>query len=254
MSNPPPPDAQAPDPQASSPPDPQPSIDAVVDATARLEAAVDTAIETGGAQTCRAASLLPDWSLGHVITHLARNADGLRRVLLAARDGRQVTLYDSPQAREDDIRAGAGRATEVIADDLRTANQRLAELIGSLPRHVWLSTVDLGRGGPTTADVILSARLGEVELHHHDLGVDDGLGLLDDAQANRLLAALLRSYVRTRGVHGITLLPDGAAAIAIGGGGQQIGGPAIDLVGWLAGRSAGAGLRTAGPLPDLPTW
>ena len=31
-------------------------------------------------------------------------------------------------------------------------------------------------------------------------------------------------------------------------------GAAIRIVGWLSGRSDGSGLRTAGSLPDLPTW
>ena len=35
----------------------------------------------------RAPSLLPTWSRGHVLTHLARNADGGRRLLLWARTG-----------------------------------------------------------------------------------------------------------------------------------------------------------------------
>jgi len=230
------------------------SIQALREATTRLEAAVSKAIDNGGPAAFTAPSRLPDWTVGHVVTHLARNADGLGRVLVAAQAGKQVQPYDSPQVREDDIQAGAQRDSESIAADLRGANHRLAETIDLLPHPAWSAIVDLGRGGPTTADVILSARLAEVETHHHDLGVDDGLALLDDARATRLLAALLRSYVRTRGVDGLTLQPNAAAALTIGAGGQQIAGAAIDLVGWLSGRSDGSMLRTAGPLPNLPTW
>ena len=56
------------------------AIDAVREATRRLEAAVDEAIDTGGSNTMAAPSRLPDWTIGHVVSHLARNADGLRRV------------------------------------------------------------------------------------------------------------------------------------------------------------------------------
>ncbi len=199
-------------------------------------------------------SRLPDWTIGHVVSHLARNADGLRRVLVAANAGRQVQPYDSPEARENDIQSGAQRDAATIAGDLRTANQQLADTIDGLGAETWEFTVDLGRGGPTTADVILAARLSEVELHHHDLGIDGGLDLLDNAQANRLLAALMRSYVRTREVNGLTLIPDGADAIRIRGGGQAVAGAAIELVGWLSGRSDGSRLSTAGTLPELPTW
>ena len=35
----------------------------------------------------REPSLLPGWSRGHLLTHLARNADGLRNLLVWARTG-----------------------------------------------------------------------------------------------------------------------------------------------------------------------
>lgn len=248
----------APVPQDGSMASPSPTttaaINAVGEATSRLQAAVDKAVEIGGAGTMGAPSRLPDWTIGHVVSHLARNADGLRRVLLAAQSNQQIQPYDSPEARVNDIQAGAQRDTEAIAEDLRTADQQLSNTIDGLGAATWEFTVDLGRGGPTTADVILAARLGEVELHHHDLGVDGGLDLLDDAHANRLLAALMRSYVRTRDVIGITLVPDGNEVIRIRGGGQEVAGTSIELVRWLSGRSDGSGLRTAGALPALPTW
>ena len=187
------------------------SIQTLIEATARLRAAVDLT-ENGGPDAFAAPSRLPDWTIGHVVSHLARNADGLHRVLDGVAAGQQVKPYDSPQARADDIEAGAQRGTATIAADFRSADRQLARTIESLDAELWAATVDLGRGGPATADVILAARLGEVEIHHHDLGVDDGLALLDDDQANRLLAALLRSYVRTRGVHDLVLAPDGRTA------------------------------------------
>ena len=236
------------------PPGTAASIEALRSATTRLEAAVSAAIHDGGPKALAAPSRLPDWTVAHVLTHLARNADGLGRVLVAAQAGEQVQPYDSPQARVDDIQAGAKRDAESIIADLFASNRRLTETIDALPQTVWSAQVDLGRGGPAAADVILSARLAEVEIHHHDLGVDTGLALLDDAQANRLLGALLRSYARTRGVNGLTLQPSGAQAIVLGAGGQQIAGAAIDLAGWLAGRSDGSMLRTVGRLPELPAW
>jgi len=230
------------------------SIEHLRSAGGRLAAAVDRAVEVGGTDAFAAASRLPDWSVGHVVTHLARNADGLRRVLDGVTVGLQVQPYDSPQARADDIQAGAQRDTPTIAADFHAATARLAGTIDALAPELWSATVDLGRGGPTTADVILAARLGEVEIHHHDLGVDDGLALLDDDQANRLLTALLRSYVRTREVRGVTLEPDGREPIVIGAGGAVVAGPAVEIVGWLSGRRDGSGLRTVGGLPELPSW
>ena len=234
-------------------PHPADAIAAVDEATARLVAAVDS-ILNGGPDAFAAPSLLPDWTIGHVISHLARNADGFRNVLDGLAVGELRTPYPSPEARVADIEAGARRDTATIAADFATAVRQLADQLAATPAQTWSATVDLGRGGPTTADVIMAARLGEVELHHHDLGVDAGIALLDDAQALRLLRALLRSYVRTRAVGGMILDPDGAEPIVIADGGPRVSGSAVDLVGWLSGRRDGAALRSGDVLPDLPSW
>lgn len=233
--------------------DVQASIEAVRDATARVEAAVARFREDRGLDAFTATSRLPGWTVGHVVTHLARNADGLRRVLVGARVEQQLLPYDSPQARADDIERGATRSTDTVALDLLAADRHLAETIDDLPQHTWAFEIDLGRGGPAPAAVVLATRLGELELHHDDLGVDAGLDLLTDAQAGRLLAAIQHSYVRTREVPAMTLDPDGAAPILVRGGGPLVSGTNLGLVRWLSGRDA-AGVRSEGPLPDLPPW
>ena len=54
-------------------------------------------------------SLLPGWTRGHVLTHIARNADSFVRVLEAARRGEVVTQYEGGvDGRNADIEAGAG--------------------------------------------------------------------------------------------------------------------------------------------------
>ena len=55
-------------------------------------------------------SLLPGWTRGHVLTHIARNADSFVRVLEAARQGEVVTQYEGGVAgRNAAIEAGATR-------------------------------------------------------------------------------------------------------------------------------------------------
>ena len=49
---------------------------------------------------------LASWSRAHVLTHLARNADGLRSLLLAARTGEALRMYASPETRDADNRGG----------------------------------------------------------------------------------------------------------------------------------------------------
>ena len=237
----------------SDPSDITQRIRTLAEATDRLAAAVDRAAATGD-DAFRRPSLLPNWTIGHVVSHLARNADGLSGVLAGAGRGEQVAMYASPQARDADIEAGARRDTEAIRDDFHTSAAAFAQIVEETTAPAWSATVDLGRGGPTSAEVVLSARHAEVEMHHHDLGVDAGLALLDDDRARVLIAALLRSYVRTRGVSGLTLAPDGGAPIDLGGGGPVVAGGAVELIGWLSGRTDGSTLRLPAGLPELPAW
>ena len=109
------------------------AVDALAEATSRLLAAVDAAIAKGGPDAFAAPSRLPGWTIGHVVTHLARNADGLRRVLVGAEVGEQLQPYASPEARTDDIEAGALRSTETIATTSADADQELAGTIHSFP-------------------------------------------------------------------------------------------------------------------------
>src|SRR5579859_308739 len=88
----------------------------------RLAAATDRVLATAAALTdaqAREPSLLPGWTRGHVLTHIARNADGLRNLLIWARTGTEVPMYASAQARNDDIEAGAGRPAAGLAADVR---------------------------------------------------------------------------------------------------------------------------------------
>ncbi len=228
-------------------------IAALDDATARLSAAVQSARNVG-ADAFRRPSRLPDWTIGHVVTHLARNADAQRNLLHWAESGEATPAYASPEARAADIETGANRDTDDVAEDFAASVVRLDDAIAAMAPSAWSATVDTGRGGPTTADVVLAQRLAEVEIHHHDLGVDDGLALLSDEQAAALLAAVLRSYVRTRPVPGLTLRPQERDAIELGSGGQEIAGPVVDIAAWLAGRGDGARLTSDRPLPELPAW
>src|SRR5829696_3975021 len=70
----------------------------------------------------RSPSLLPNWSIGHVLTHLARNADSFVRLLSAAERGGIVEQYEGGAAgRAAAIEAGAGRPGDALVEDLRTS-------------------------------------------------------------------------------------------------------------------------------------
>jgi maleylpyruvate isomerase len=203
-------------------------------------------------------SLLPDWTVAHVATHLARNADAQRNLLHWASTGVETPMYPSADAREAGIAEGVRREPREILEDLVASCDRLATAIADQPAAAWDARISLRRGGPVASDVVLDARLSEVELHHHDLGLDGGLALLSDDDGAMLLAAVVNTYVRNRDLGGIVVLPDGGDPITLTGmpAGEptRVRGPAAAVAGWLTGRLDGADLSCDGPLPDLEAW
>jgi maleylpyruvate isomerase len=68
---------------------------------------------------------LPGWTRGHVLAHVARNADGLRNLLTWARTG-VVTPQYAPGQREADIAAQADRPAAVQLADIRESARAYA--------------------------------------------------------------------------------------------------------------------------------
>ena len=83
-------------------------------------------------EQARRPSLLPAWSVGHVLTHLARNADGMVHLVDWALTGVPAPMYPSADARSADIEAGAGRSAEALTEDVRGSAQRLAARLDRL--------------------------------------------------------------------------------------------------------------------------
>ena len=118
-------------------------------------------------------SLLPDWTRGHVLTHIARNADSFVRVLDAARRGEVVTQYEGGVAgRNADIEAGAARDWDTLVADVRSSAARLEEVFAAQDR--WdLAMTNSPRASRCRTTDLPFRRLREVVVHHADLG-DDG--------------------------------------------------------------------------------
>ena len=91
------------------------SLDRLAMATERL---LTTATALSDAQM-RDPSLLPGWTRGHVLTHVARNADGLVNLMRWARTGTKIPMYASAESRSADVEAGSGRPAASLAADVR---------------------------------------------------------------------------------------------------------------------------------------
>jgi maleylpyruvate isomerase len=217
----------------------------VRDATERLLTAVGKLDNASVTHPSR----LPGWSRGHVLAHLARNADALVNVL----EGRP--MYVSGEARDGDIERDAPRALDLQLADLRESAARFQEA-GDAPAD-WSRTVELRNGVTDSASRVPFRRWVEVELHHVDLGIGYELEHLPGEFTEREIDFLADRFAGHPDVPS-TRLTDGTRAWSTGrdaAGGPEVtvtGSPA-DLLGWLAGRRTGAALAAdGGPLPVLP--
>ncbi|MFH9675833.1 maleylpyruvate isomerase family mycothiol-dependent enzyme [Streptomyces sp. NPDC017405] len=216
----------------------------VREATDRLLTAVAALHNASLAEPSR----LPGWSRGHVLTHLARNADALVNVL----SGRP--MYASAGQRDDDIERGADRPLEEQITDLRESAARF-RTAGEAPAD-WSRTVELRNGVTDSASRVPFRRWAEVELHHVDLGIGYELEDLPAEFLERETDFLADRFSGRPGIPA-TRLTDGTRAWTTGREADvpqiTVTGLPADLVGWLAGRRDGAALKTdGGELPELP--
>ncbi|HUY16244.1 MAG TPA: maleylpyruvate isomerase N-terminal domain-containing protein [Acidimicrobiales bacterium] len=116
----------------------------------------------------RAPSRLPDWSRGHVLAHLARNADSHTWLFEGAKIGESRRQYPEEGMRERDIEAGSSLDRDTLLGDVTRSCRALEAAWNSLDDDLWdfLAAVS---PGPRTMAEILFRRLREVEVHHVDL-------------------------------------------------------------------------------------
>lgn len=204
-----------------------------------------------------APSRLPGWTRGHVLTHLARNADSLVNLLTWARTGVVTPQYPSWERRERDIEAGAPRPLSEQVADLRDASARFAAAAAELPAEAW--AVVLGPPNPKPAAHVVWRRLREVEVHHVDLGSGYSPADWSSAFGHRLLHDVATGFAGRDDVPPVVLCPsDSGHELTIGAvaGAPAVTGTACALAAWLTGRSTGADLTVSPPgeLPTLPSW
>jgi maleylpyruvate isomerase len=147
----------------------------------------------------RVPSMLPGWTRGHVLAHLARNADGMRNVLIGVRTGQDRPAYASAEAREAGIEQDAGRRATEHAADLADSAMALRTMARQLPDEGWQVPVHMLDGTDLfPAAELLTRRLAEVELHHCDLGAGYGPGDWPAFFADMELAEPMRSWRQDR--------------------------------------------------------
>jgi maleylpyruvate isomerase len=203
-------------------------------------------------------SRLTGWTRGHVVSHLARNADGLVNLLHWARTGIESPMYPSPADREADIEEGAHRLVQVQQEDLRAADERFFMATEVMSEMDWEAGVTDRHGAPLAVSLVPWMRLTEVLVHHVDLNVGldfDRVVELAGEQAELLVDYVVTRYDDQPGIPSLRLvvdLPSGDERTWLLGDGArrtEIRLPAAPVLAWLTGRE-----RPAAGLPPLPAW
>lgn len=165
-------------------------------------------------------SALPGWSVGHVLTHLARNAEAMCRRIQGAIELEVVDQYaGGPAGRTEEIENGARRDPTAIRNDVVEWSSKLDALFASIPDEIWSRPVRTVSGGEHPVASLPFRRWREVEVHLVDLGRDVRPADWPDQLVVRALPRL---------VAGLTDRAD-----------QR------ELMAWLLGR---------GPAPELEPW
>jgi maleylpyruvate isomerase len=184
----------------------------VHDSHARLVESIASLSDSDARRDC----LLPGWSVGHLLTHLARNADSHTRMLRAAINGEAVHQYDGDDvARTAGIEAGAARSAAQLIEDVATSAVTLESVWDQMTPRAWAGHGINAGGEIWPCRLMPFHRWREVELHRVDLGLGYTSAQWPEGYVSRELAVSL------------AVLPD---RLAIDGRQQ--------LLGWLVGRGS----------------
>lgn len=182
-------------------------------------------------------SLLPRWTRAHVLTHLARNAEGLARLLEHANRGEVADQYPGGvAARNAAIEAGAQRSITEIVNDLRAATWLLESTWVTTTAEGWQGQGRLSSGALIPVHEVVFRRWREVEVHHADLGGAFTWSEWSPAYVRIDLEYQTMAWTSRRPM-GLATLPDVALRLE----------PAARLA-WLLGRLEVDGLPQPDPL------
>ena len=183
-------------------------------------------------------SLLPDWTVGHVLAHIAQQGDSISRLFLAAEEGEIADQYEGGfAARVTAINEAASRTAAEHVTDVRRSIYALEGAIVSA-RQGWYGSARMVSGIEVRVTDLPLRRWREVEVHMGDLGLAE-LGCVGPESWSmdyvRHDLSVMTMQWKSRGSMGLTDLP------------QQIRtqSPTVRL-GWLMGRTVIDALTPAG--------
>lgn len=179
-------------------------------------------------------SRLPGWTRSHVAAHVVQNAQGLIRVCSGMSLHRPTRMYASHSEKVRAIEEGALAGGLQLQIDLDTSASELEILLPLLEGNV--TSVELRPGSRMPAEQIPLARLYEVVVHSVDIGLDGQHNTLGEGIAEMLLEFEADRIGRRPDLSGMLILADEGYRARLGADDEfdTVGGPALDLLFWLA--------------------
>jgi len=200
----------------------------------------------------RRPSRLPDWTRGHVLTHLARNADGHCNMFDGAARGEVFAQYPGGMSqRVDEIADGAQRPAATIIDDLEHTIARLEACWDGATAEMWQHGRCRSFSGEMPIATQPFRRWREVEIHLHDLGASFDWNDWSDAYVERELEVTIGNLGARLGDHALALrstdsqhvwtIPENSCSVV------EVRAPRRQLLAWLVGRYDDPSYPTLGP-------
>ncbi|MFD0057973.1 maleylpyruvate isomerase family mycothiol-dependent enzyme [Streptomyces sp. NPDC127168] len=201
-------------------------------------------------------SALPGWTRGHVVAHVAANADALGNLVHWAATGEETPMYASPEDRAAGIEKGALLPAAGLRVWLRDSARRLETAMDALVAEQWRAPVVTAQGRTVPATELPWMRSREVCVHAVDL--DTGVSFADLPAG--FLTALCEDVVGKRAAGpGPALLltaSDADARWELPGAGApvEVTGALAGLTAYLTGRAHTLTTPQGGPVPALGPW
>jgi maleylpyruvate isomerase len=225
----------------------------LVDAGPRLVRSVDRL----SGDDWSAPSGLPGWTRAHVVAHLALNAEALGGVLRGEVEGSPVPMYESQDARDDDIEELSGADHAALRERLLAGTAEFPEAVQAVPPDRWEGRFERTRGGPTLPlRAVPLMRVREIEIHHVDLDVGYSPDDWPRQFAEELVDGMLK---RQQPDEPFRVRPlDSDRTWEAGEPGDDpvvVTGPVAQVAWWLTGRTPGEQVSCSrGQLPQIGGW
>lgn len=207
--------------------------------------------ESFSADELGAPSRCEGWTRADVMAHVASSGRALVKLIDWATTGKEQTLYESPEARAEEIAGLAALPREDLLAEVRKSADYFAEQAERLEGDLAVEEVTLhGKVIPATS--IVALRIAEVVVHHHDL---DTVWTVEEADLDSqfdALEAVVRT-LRAKKAPGMTLVTDEGDEWVIGDGALRVSSDRAGMLVWLA-RGTAENVEADGALPVLPAW